>query len=72
LADLRAIPLANLVPGLLLPEAEIAKLLEHVARSPSSVGQLLAAIPEPKRNPARRSLGWLAKIGLVRFSRPTK
>jgi hypothetical protein len=31
---------------------------------------LLAAIPEPKRNPARRSLGWLAKIGLMRFTKP--
>jgi starch synthase len=71
LTELRAIPLANLVPSLLLPEAEIAKLLEHVARSPSSVGQLLAAVPEAKRNPARRSLGWLAKIGLIRFTKPS-
>jgi glycosyltransferase involved in cell wall biosynthesis len=70
LSALRATSLANLMPGLLLPEADLAKLLELVARSPSSVAQLLARAPEPKRNQVRRSLGWLAKIGLVRFTKP--
>jgi glycosyltransferase involved in cell wall biosynthesis len=71
LMELRATPLANLMPTLLLPEPELAKLLELVAKSPASVAQLLAAVQEPKRNQARRSLGWLAKIGLVRFTKPS-
>ena len=71
LAELRTIPLASLMPGLLLPEPELVKLLELVAKSPASVETLLAAAPEPRRNQARRSLGWLAKIGLVRFTKPS-
>lgn len=70
LAELRAIPLANLMPSLLLPEAEMAKLLEHVARAPAPVGQLLTVAPEARQNQVRRSLGWLAKIGLIRFTKP--
>jgi glycosyltransferase involved in cell wall biosynthesis len=71
LAELRATPLANLMPSLLLPEPELAKLLELVAKSPASVEKLLAIAPEPRRNQVRRSLGWLAKIGLVRFTKPS-
>lgn len=69
LAELRATPLAGMIPSLLLPEPELAALLESLAKKPATVEAMLAAAPEPKRNMLRRSLGWLAKVGLVRLGR---
>jgi starch synthase len=69
LAELRATPLAAMMPSLLLPEPELAALLESLAKTPATVETILASAPEPQRNRVRRSLGWLAKVGLVRLGR---
>jgi len=70
LGELRRTPLANIMPGLLLPENELWALAQRLAPGPRTVAKLLADLPAEKRNLARRSLAWLAKIGLLKLKRP--
>lgn len=70
LAELRRTPLAAIMPGLLLPEPELWALAQRLAPGPRTVATLLAELPAEKRNLARRSIGWLAKIGLLKLKAP--
>lgn len=70
LADLKRSALANIMPGLLLPEAELWGLAEKLGKGPRSVADLVDGLPAAKRGIAQRSVGWLAKIGLVKLSAP--
>lgn len=70
LADLKRSPLANIMPGLLLPEAELWALAQKLQHGPRSVAKLVAELPDEKRNLARRSIGWLAKIGVLKLKAP--
>jgi glycosyltransferase involved in cell wall biosynthesis len=70
LAELKRSPLANIMPGLLLPEAELWALAQRLQNGPRSVAKLVADLPAEKRNLARRSIGWLAKMGLLKLRVP--
>lgn len=70
LAELKRSALANIMPGLLLPEAEMWSIAEKLGKGPRSVAALVAGLPASKQGLARRSIGWLAKIGLLKLSAP--
>jgi len=48
------------------PEADIRKVLDHLDESGTApVGKLLALVPASRRSQLRRTLVWLAKLGVV-------
>jgi glycosyltransferase involved in cell wall biosynthesis len=63
---MRASALAMLLPNLLLNEEETAVLLGPLDRGPAPAGDLVAALPAKRAQTARRTLGWLLKIGALR------
>jgi len=70
IATLKSSPLANMMPGMLLDNDGLARLMAHVAKRKSTT---VAAVVEEFEAPAetvRRSLGWLAKNDLLRLKVP--
>ncbi|MEX2200795.1 MAG: glycosyltransferase family 4 protein [Dongiaceae bacterium] len=65
-------PLANLMPSLILPDAGLAQLVERVRRNRATVEELVIEQHGVAAGTLRRSLGWLAKNGLVRLRPPEK
>jgi hypothetical protein len=65
-------PLANLMPSLILPDAGLAQLVERARRNRATVEELGVEQHGVPAGTLRRSLGWLAKNGLVRLRPPEK
>ena len=68
LAELRALRMNAFAAGVLAPDADHEAALRHLAeRGPCAVSDLLALVPEDRARLMHRTLGWLAKYGLVRI-----
>ncbi|MEX0809989.1 MAG: glycosyltransferase family 4 protein [Dongiaceae bacterium] len=65
-------PLANLMPSIILPDAALGSLIERAARGRATVEELVIESHSVPAGTVRRSLGWLAKNGLVRLRPPEK
>ena len=66
LRALRGIIIANPLPAVLLAEEEILAVFAKVADGGCAVGALMEGLSPDKHAALFRTIGWLAKIGLVR------
>jgi hypothetical protein len=58
------------LPAMLLNDAELSILIDHLALEPRPAGDLAALFDTRRRNACWLTLGWLAKTGLIRWASP--
>lgn len=64
--ELANLAMVRFAPLTMPAEDDLAAMLTVLAKSPASAGTVIAAVAEPRRALALRSLAWLAKLGVVR------
>ena len=67
---LKSSPLANMMPGLLLDNDGLARLMAHVGKTKSTTVSTLVEEFGVTGDMLRRSVGWLAKNDLIRLKVP--
>ncbi len=70
IATLKTTPLANMMPGMLLDNDGLARLMAHVEKQKSTTVSALVGEFGAAGETLRRSLGWLAKNDLLRLKVP--
>ena len=68
LRSLQGIVIANPLPAALLPEDELLAVFTRIADGACAVGDLLQEFSPDKHAALFRTIGWLAKVGLVRVA----
>jgi hypothetical protein len=68
LRSLQDIIIANPLPAALLPEDETLAVFTRIADGACAVGDLLQEFSPDKHAALFRTIGWLAKVGLVRVA----
>lgn len=71
-ATLRGLSLVAMMPHLLLGEDAIARILDALAKGPVAVKDILAVAGQGRRIVTIRTLGWMAKVGLIKLTNPPK
>ncbi len=66
-AAMRRLWVAAPVPAMLLDEAATGAVLSQLGKGPTKAGDLVDMLVPAQRAAAWRTLGWLAKTGLIRW-----
>jgi starch synthase len=64
-AGMRGLAAAAPMPAMLLAPSETGAIIAALERGPTAAGELVALLPAEQRDAGWRTLGWLAKTGLV-------